>query len=193
MIKLVRRFIAHRRGVAAIEFAIIAPVLILILVSTFDIGVAAAIYMKVRSATYTLAAVTNTYTTGANNSIQSADMTNITGSTAKVLAPYSGSPVTATITQLVLSSATQAKVSWSYSLNGTAYAQGVTWTRLPSQLTSTNACNSYPCYLIFAEVSYQYTPLLFSSLIGSLTLGDNLYMTPRSSPCIQYLGVPSAC
>jgi Flp pilus assembly protein TadG len=192
MVRLVRRFAASIRGVAAIEFAIIAPLLLLLLVETFDIGNGIAVYMKVRSATFTLASITNQYTTG-GNAIQSTDMTAITGSTSAVLAPYSSSPVTATITQIKMTSASRATVSWSYSLNGTAYTQGSSWTRLPSQLTSTNSCNSYPCYLIFSEVSYQYTPLLFSSMLSSLTLGDNLYVTPRSSPCVQYIGVPSTC
>jgi len=192
MINRIRRFIASRGGVAAIEFAIVAPMLILILVETFDIGIGVATYMKVRSATFVLASITNQYTTG-NNGIQSSDMTAITGSTSSVMAPYSSTPLVAKITQIKMTSASAAVVSWSYSLNGTAYTAGSSWTKLPSQLTSTNACNSYPCYLIFSEVSYQYTPLLFSSILSSINLGDNLYVTPRSSPCVQYLGVPSTC
>ena len=109
------------------------------------------------------------------------------------MSPYSSTPLVAKITQIKMTSASAAVVSWSYSLNGTAYTAGSSWTKLPSQLTSTNACNSYPCYLIFSEVSYQYTPLLFSSILSSINLGDNLYVTPRSSPCVQYLGVPSTC
>jgi Flp pilus assembly protein TadG len=67
-----RRFAAADRGVAAIEFAIILPVLLIMLLATFDAGRAIAIYMKVRSATYTLAAITNQYSMSAP--IQSADM-----------------------------------------------------------------------------------------------------------------------
>ena len=173
MINLVRRFIASTRGVAAIEFAVIAPMLLVILIETFDIGNAIAVYMKVRSATFALASITNQYTTG-NNGIASTDMTAITGSVNQILAPYATAPATMTISQIKLTSASAATVSWSYSVNGTAYTQGSTWTRLPSQLTSTNSCNSYPCYLVFAEISYAYTPALFSSFVSSLSLGDNI-------------------
>ncbi len=192
MVALHRRFIASTRGVAAIEFAIVAPMLLLILVETFDIGIAIAIYMKVRTATFALASITNQYSTG-NNGIDATKMATITGSTAKILSPYSGLPATIKITQIKATSATKARVSWSYAVGGTAYTAGSKWTTLPSQLTSTNSCNSYPCYLIYAEVSYAYSPILLSSFVHSVTMSDSLYVTPRSSACVQYQNVPSTC
>jgi Flp pilus assembly protein TadG len=192
MDKPCRRFIASTHGVAAIEFAIIAPVLLVMLIETFDIGNAVAVYMKVRTATFALASITNQYSTGIKG-IQSTDMTAITGSASAILAPYSSTPVTARISQIAMSSATKAKVSWSYALNGTAYAVGKKWTTLPSQFTANNACNSYPCYLIYAEVTYAYAPALFSRFVSSLSLSDTLYVMPRSSACIQYAGVPTSC
>jgi Flp pilus assembly protein TadG len=194
MINLARRFIASRRGVAAIEFAIIAPMLLVMLIETYDIGNAIAVYMKVRSATFALASITNTYATGTYG-MQTADMSDTMTKVSQVLAPYSSSPGTFTVTQIKATSASNAKVSWSYSLNGTAYTAGTTWTKLPSQLkgASNNSCNSYPCYLIYAEVSYSYTPFLFSTFMSTFTLGDNIYVTPRSSICVQYLSVPGTC
>ena len=185
--RICRRFIASTRGVAAIEFAIILPVLLLMLLATFDAGRAIAIYMKVRSAAYTLAAITNQYSTTAP--IQSTDMQAITGATSAVLAPYPSAQAVVTITQIKQTNASQATVSWSYSLNGTAYGTGATWSRLPSGLTTNNACTGYPCYLIFAEVSYQYTPSFGYFILGTLTFSDNLYATPRSSTCIPYVPV----
>src|SRR5580704_13747593 len=55
------RFVASTRGVAATEFAMVVPVLLIIFLATFDAGRAIAIYMKVRGATYALAAITNQY------------------------------------------------------------------------------------------------------------------------------------
>lgn len=187
-----RRFGASARGIAAVEFAIIVPVLLLLFLASFDAANAVTVYIKVRSATSTLATITNQYTTSTNG-IASTDMTAITGSTAAVLAPYSSTPVVVTISQIKATTASAATVSWSYSLNGTAYAQGSSWKTLPSQFVSTNACNSYPCYYIFAEVSYKYTPSFGYFATGPITLSDNLYVTPRSSICIQYNGVPGSC
>jgi Flp pilus assembly protein TadG len=169
-----RRFITSTRGVAAIEFAMILPVLLILFLASFDGGRAIAVDMKVRSATYALAAITNQYTT-----IQSTDMTSIVGATSVVLAPYSSAPVVVKISQLTISASGKATVSWSYSLNGTARALGSTVT-IPSALATPNS------YLIFGEVSYTYTPLFGYFGSGGIALSDNLYVTPRSSNCINY-------
>jgi Flp pilus assembly protein TadG len=181
-----RRFIASTRGVAAIEFAVVMPVLLVTLLATFDAGSAIAIYMKVRAATYTLAAITNQYSVSAP--IQATDIQSITGATTAVLSPYPSAPAGVTITQVKQTNANQAVVSWSYSLNGTAYAAGTTWT-LPSKLTTNNACGSYPCYFIYAQVNYTFTPSFGYFVVGNLNFSDNLYATPRSSTCIPYVPV----
>lgn len=177
---ILRRFAASRRGVAAIEFGMVLPVLLLLFLASFDAGTAINIYMKVRSATYTLDAITNQYTT-----VQTSDMQQIVGATAVVLSPYSSSPVVVTISQIKVSSASKANISWSYSLNGTALAQGTSVT-LPTQLSTTNSCGSYPCYLILGQVSYTYTPSFGYFIKNAITLSDSLYATPRSSSCILF-------
>jgi hypothetical protein len=140
----------------------------------------------VRAATYTLAAITNQYSK--TTPIQSTDMQSITGATAAVLSPYPSTPATVTITQIQQTNANQAVVSWSYSPTGTAYAAGTTWS-LPSKLTTNNACGSYPCYFIYAQVNYTFTPSFGYFVKGTLNFSDSLYATPRSSVCIPYVPV----
>jgi Flp pilus assembly protein TadG len=185
-----RRFIASTRGVAAIEFAMIMPVLLLLFLGSFDGGRAIAIYMKVRSATYTLAAITNQYAT-----MQTTDMTAVTGATGAVLAPYSSTPTVVVISQIQATSATAAKVSWSYSPTaGKALTQGASFNSLPTNFANNTCGGKYTaCYLIFAQVSYTYTPSFGYFVTGPITLSDSLYATPRSTECIQYNSVPSAC
>jgi Flp pilus assembly protein TadG len=176
-----RRFIASTRGIAAIEFAMIMPVLTVVFLGSYDGGRAIAVYMKVRSATYTLDAITNQYTT-----IQSTDMQAIVGATSVVLAPFSSTPVVVVISQIEIKAGGKATVSWSYSLNGTALAQGSTVTIPAGLVASSNTCGTYPCYLIFGQVSYTYTPLFGFFGSGGITLADSLYVTPRISACIFY-------
>lgn len=180
--KIYRRFVASRRGVAAIEFAMVLPVLLVLFLATFDAGNAIAVYMKVRSGAYTLAAITNQYQT-----IQSTDMTTITGATSAVFAPYPKAPGIVTITQIQATSATQAQVSWSYSpTSGYALAQGSAVSNLPANFAKNTCGNTYPCYLIMATVQYTYTPSFGYFITGPITLSDSVYATPRSSTCVQY-------
>ena len=186
LIRLYRRFIVSTRGVVAIEFAAILPVLLVMLLATFDGGNAIAVYMKVRAATYVLAAITNQYSTAVP--IQSANMTGIMGATTAVLAPFSNTPLAAVISELKITAAkaTTATVRWSATQNGTALAAGAS-VNLPTGIaSSTNTCGTYPCYLILAKVSYTYTPLFGYFGSGGIALSDTVYATPRSSNCVPY-------
>jgi Flp pilus assembly protein TadG len=172
-----RRFLTSTRGVAAVEFAIMLPILVTLFLASVDAARAIAIYTKVRAATYVLDAISNQYTT-----IQSTDMSAILGATSVVLAPYSSSPVTVILSQIKVTSATAAKVNWSATLNGTALTQNSSAT-VPTNFAS---CSSYPCYLIYGQVSYSYTPLFMYFTKSAITLSDSLYATPRVSECILY-------
>lgn len=169
-----RRFAKSTHGVAAIEFAAILPVLAVIFLGSFDGGRAIAIYLKVRSATFALASITNQYPT-----IQAADMTTITEATSVVMSPYTSPAPIVTISQIAISNKGVATIAWSYSLGGTARAQGSAIT-IPAALTVNSS------YLIFAEVSYYFTPL-FGFFGSAITFSDNLYTTPRSSTCVVYV------
>jgi Flp pilus assembly protein TadG len=178
--RLCRRFVASTRAIAAIEFAIVMPVLALMFFGTFDAGRAIAIYMKIRSATFAIDAITNQYTT-----VQTSDLQSIAGAAAVILAPYpsSTSVLTVTVSQVKITAANTATVSWSYSLGGSARSRGSAVTA-PGTL---GTCSSYPCYLIFGEMSYQYTPMFgFFTTAANITLSDNLFATPRSSKCVLY-------
>lgn len=180
-----RFFLAATGGIAAVEFALVLPVLVLMFLASVDAGRAIAIYMKVRAATYTLDALTNQYQT-----IQSTDVSSITGATSLVLAPYSTAPLGITISQISVNSASSATVSWSYSQNGSALTQGAT-VNVPSGFST---CTSYPCYLIYGQVSYSYSPLFGYFTPSAINLSDSLYVTPRNSACVLYPpGSVSSC
>ena len=93
-----RLFAAAKQGVAAVEFALILPILVVMLLATFDGGRAIAAYMKMRAATYALASITNQYST-----IQSVDMTSILGATSVVMAPYTSGTPAVKISQVKIS------------------------------------------------------------------------------------------
>lgn len=192
----VRRFIDSNRAVAALEFAMIMPVLLLMFLGSFDAGNGISVYTKVRAATYSLAAITNQYGDGTNpnfSPISTTTMTAITGATSAILAPYASSGTTVVISQIKATSATAAVVSWSYAVNGTALTQGAPFTGLPTNFAANTCSGTYPCYAIFAQVSYSFAPMFGAFLTGPITLADSLYTTPRVSKCVQYNSTPSIC
>lgn len=168
--KIYCRFVASTRGIAAVEFAFILPIMLVLLLSSFDASRAVAIYMKVRAANAALADISNQFTT-----IHDADMTNILGATSVVLAPYSSSPVVAVVSELQLISAGHAKVIWSDTLNGTALTVGSSVT-IPSAFTNS--------YLILCTVNYTYTPFSNFLISQPVTLTDTLYTIPRTGASI---------
>ena len=180
--QILRRFGSSTRGVAAIEFAAILPVLAVIFLATFDGGRAIATYMKVRAATYALASITNQYST-----IASTDMSSILGASSVIMAPYNSTTPVVTVSQIEVTSATAATVEWSASQGGTAR------TVVPPLPTALETSSTYPVYLIFAEVSYSYTPLFGFFGSGGITFSDNLYTTPRGVSCIVYTPSSATC
>jgi len=193
---ILSRFIASARGSAAVEFAIVIPVLILLFLASVDAGRAIGVYMKVRSAAYTLGTITNicgdiqASNGPCQTAITAAGIQQITSAAATVLSPYSSSPLVATVSQLSINANGQATVSWSYSLNGTARSQGASVSipsTLASEFTTYNATLSFPQYLIFGEISYTYTPIFTYFVTHAITLSDSIYVAPRNATCIQYI------
>lgn len=175
MATIYRRFAASTRGVAAIEFAMILPVLVLILLASFDGGRAIAIYLKLRASTYSLASIANQYST-----IHDADKTSILNAAGVVMAPYDSTPIVAKLSQITVNASGTATINWSDALNGTANTVGSSVT-IPSGVAPANSCTC----LILSEVSYAFTPMFGYFPGGTITMSDNLYVTPRSVPCIQ--------
>jgi Flp pilus assembly protein TadG len=162
-----RRFVASRSAVSGIEFAMILPILLMLLLGFYDAGTAIAIYTKTRFATSTLAQITNQYAT-----IHDSDMSLILAATSTVLAPYPSTPVVSSVSQITISSTGVATVSWSTSLMaGSSFA-------LPAALAIPSS------YLIYAQVSYTFTPSFSYFVSGPITLSDSLYVSPRNSPSI---------
>jgi Flp pilus assembly protein TadG len=170
---ILRRFAKSTRGVAALEFAMTAPVLAVLLLATFDGGRALGVYMKVRATSYALASITNQY-----SNIHDSDMTGIFAATQTLLAPYPTATLGQTVSGITIDSTGKATVTWSSTQGGTARSVGSTIT-LPAQLDVAST------FLIFSEITYSYTPMFgYFSKGAAVNLSDNLFTAPRSTATI---------
>lgn len=164
-----------RRGVAAVEFAIIVPFMLTLYIGGIELGDAMAIQVKVTDTTHIVADLTTQ-----NTSINNTTMSNILNASSATIAPYSSSNIVVTLSEVSTNSSGVATVTWSDSLNGTARTVGQTMT-LPSSLTGA-AYNNIS--LILGEVTYAYTPNLGGAITGTVRLSDSYYLFPRNSTSI---------
>jgi Flp pilus assembly protein TadG len=166
----IARFTRDRRGVSAVEFAFVAPVMIGLYLGCAEISDGVAVDRKVSLTAGALANLAAQVTT-----ISSSDMTNILDASSAIIAPFSASNLKLTLTCLKINSTSVAKVQWSAARNGTARAAGSTYT-----FSSTNSALAVPnSWLLLGEVSYAYKPTVGYTITGTLNLTDKMFMAPR--------------
>lgn len=170
-----------RRGVSAVEFAMILPLMITLYLGAVEISQAIGIDRKVTLTTRTVADLTSQVT-----SLTSSDMSDVLKASAQVILPYDSSLLKVTVSQVKIDANGNATISWSSTLNGTQRATGSSVT-LPSALAVPST------YLIWSEVSYSYKPTIGYVVTGTLNLSDQIYMRPRQSSCVKLSGTPSSC
>jgi Flp pilus assembly protein TadG len=168
------RFAADRRGVSAVEFALLAPLMIGLYLSSVEISQGIGIDRKV---TLTAGAMANLV--AQNTSVSNTDMTNFFGAASTIMAPYSTTTLKITISCLTIDANNKATVKWSDTKNGTARAVGSAVT-IPTALAVANTS------IVFAEVTYAYKPTIGYIISGTLNLSDTMYMSPRQSTTITH-------
>ncbi len=167
MLHKLRHFRGDRRGVSAVEFALMAPLMIGLYLGCVEIsdGVAAD-----RKVSLTAAAVANL--TAQVSTISAAEMQNILDASSAIITPYSAGNLKITVSCIAVNASKNATVKWSVTRNGTALSGAVT---LPSALAVAST------QIILAQVSYAYTPIVGYTITGTLNLSDQMYMAPRIS------------
>lgn len=170
------------RGNAAIEFAIIAPLMLVMFFGTIEFSSAVAVNRKIEMVTQQLADLASRYTT-----VNDADMTNFGKIGDAMLTPYSSTPLKATITEIYIDPATGvARAQWS---TGDVPRGAGTPVPLPANLIARDAQNKIipNQYLIFTETSYLYTPAVgYVMGVAGVNLSDKTYMRPRMADCVLY-------
>jgi Flp pilus assembly protein TadG len=163
------RFARDRRGVSAVEFALLSPVLIGLYLGGVEISQGIGIDRKVTLTAGAIADLSAQVT-----SISSSDMTNIMNAATAIIAPYPTGPLKITVSCLAIDNNKSVTVKWSATQGGTARSAGSSVT-IPDALTLANT------QLLFSEVSYDYTPSVGYVITGTLNLSDTMYMSPRIS------------
>ncbi|MGH6833363.1 MAG: TadE/TadG family type IV pilus assembly protein [Methyloceanibacter sp.] len=170
------RLMRDRRGVSAVEFALILPLLILLYVGAAEIGNALTIYRRTSAVASTAADLT-----AQTKTVSTADLQDITAASSSILTPYSTTPLTIVVSSVVADENNNGKVAWSYASKGSARGTNSSYA-VPAGLTQPNSS------VIVAEITYAFTPLLdletfFSP--GSFEMKRIFYARPRKSLTVK--------
>lgn len=165
----------NNRGVAAIEFAMIIPLMAMMLVGTNEFSAGVAVDRKV-----TLMARTLSDLTSQNTSVTDTQFTNFFNASKAIMTPYASTPVEGTITELYVNPTTmKARVQWSTGAHALSAGDIVD---IPDALKIAGT------YLILSEVKYKYVPSIawFINKVDGITLSDISYTRPRQGLCVMY-------
>jgi Flp pilus assembly protein TadG len=162
-------------GVAAVEFAMIIPLMAMLLLGTYEFSTGVAIDRKV-----TIMARTLSDLTSQNTSVTDDKLTNFFNAGKAIMTPYPSTPVEGTITELWINPSTlKARVQWSKGAHARSAGDIV---EIPDALKIGDT------YLIFSEVKYKYVPSVawFINKVNGITLTDVSYTRPRQGLCVMY-------
>jgi Flp pilus assembly protein TadG len=174
------------RGIAATEFAVIVPIMLVMLFGTVEFSSGVAVDRKVTLVARTLSDLTSQGMTATD-----CTLSNSFAAATSILYPYPATPSASTITELLIDPTTlQAKVQWSRSATinavgtvvlGTGHTQNTVITTIPAALAVGGT------YLIWSEVSYLYKPTVGYVMANTgITLSDVAYTRPRQSNSVPY-------
>jgi Flp pilus assembly protein TadG len=174
MRRSVRDLSGDNSGIAAVEFAMIVPLMLVLFFGTVEFSSGLAIDRKVTVMARTLSDLTSQ-----NVSVTTAQLTNFRNAGAGIMTPYDAVPVKSTITELYVDPATKiARVQWS--VGDAARGAGST-VAIPAALQVGGT------YLIYSEVSYKYVPVVgYVMAKAGINLSDFTYTRPRQSSCVMY-------
>jgi Flp pilus assembly protein TadG len=162
------------RGVAATEFAMLLPIMLVGFFGTVEFCSAVAVDRKV-----TLMARTLSDLTSQSTWVNSTATDNFFAASTAIMTPYSPAPVQSTLSELYVDPTTlAARVQWSVGQN--AHGVGST-VAVPAGLAVGGT------YLIYSEVSYQYVPTIgYVMPKAGLKLSDVAYTRPRQALCVLW-------
>ena len=194
--RLARRIADCNRGVAAIEFGMIVPIMFMLFIGSVEFSQAITVDRRVTQVASSMADLVSRQTT-----VTSAQLLGYTGIINELLTPYPSVPLKMTVVSVYAcpsanttittacpnptypATPTSFTVCWSYNgPNGgtTSYTNGGPYAGLPAGIISAGTS------VIVAEVTYSYTPVLFHYFIStSLPMSEKFYLKPRLSNDVQ--------
>ena len=173
---------ANEDGLAAVEFALLLPVMITLFFGVVEVSLALACRADVTNVASTAADLV-----AQESALTTTDMSNVWSALNAILYPYDTSVSKVTLSSInydtTTSSLTSGKVAWSCTKNGTARTTGAT-VPLPAGLMTANGS------VIMSEITYNYTSPTTKIVTGTKVMTNTFYTKPRR---VAQITGPSTC
>lgn len=169
-------FRRDRKGVAAIEFALIAPFMIALWLGSIELSQGVAIDRKVSHASSALA---DLVTQQAN--LTRAEVEDIMDATVAILSPFDTGNLSIEMAGVRIDASGNTRVEWSVARNGRAPGRGSRYA-VPAALRVPDT------FLVAARLSYAHTPATTHVITGTIRLEDSFFLRPRRSDDITCQG-----
>ena len=193
-----------RSGIAAIEFAMVVPVMLVMLFGTIELSSGVAVDRKVTLIARTVSDLVSQTPANTVQGMLDAPVTdtylqNVFTAGIAILTPYCPTPVHALqVSEIYVDSNLKATVTWSRAATvascTASQATLATSTRSAGDIvTSTIPATLLvkQTYLIFSEVKYLYAPVGITYVMkASVDLSDVGYARPRQAACVTYNNLP---
>lgn len=169
-------------GVAAVEFAMLAPVLIVAFIGTFEMSEAVTVNRKITQSASTIAdLVTQTTKLDTN------EMNNIFDATGAVMAPYDASGLEIVVAAIGENTKSgENEVVWSKAKNTAAWSKGA-----PPPVTIPASIDLSTQQIVIAQAKFSYKavfPGLAKEFFGSesFAMEETFFLRPRNSASIEF-------
>lgn len=168
---LLARFRRNRRGIAAVEFAVIVPVLLLLYIGASDVALAITAHRKLQSTANATADLI-----AQDASTTKADLTAELDIARALMQPLDAVKVKIVLSSILIDAKGKAVVDWSSAVNGALARQKGTEFILPASLA-----NQPSRSFVVVEASYLYTPLGGFGFTHEIAMSKSAYFAPRNT------------
>lgn len=167
-LKSIARFSRDRRGLAALEFALIAPMMITVLFGSIELTELLATNRRSENTAASVADVISRDTV-----IEDDEINDLWSAANALMYPNSATPLKIRVSSVQIITASQAKVLWSDGHNGYAARSAGSTVPLPAGMMIPGTS------IVIAETSYRYTPPIGVFLDIAFDLNHIEYRRPR--------------
>lgn len=178
---LARRFVQAQHAVAAVEFALILPVMLTLYLGSIE---GSSLYTVDRRIT-TISSTIGDLVAQADGVISQDDIDDYFEAAEGILTPYSRETLGQVVSLIRVETSGATRVVWSRTSGGTVRATGTSY---PLPRTSQMNQIARGGHLVVSETSYAYTPVFGMVIRGPVNLYRESFYLPRFGECIDLGG-----